>query len=99
MLELLGFPVPFFVATFLGMRAGARNPQSVAEFCNETVIALAWAVASIFLWHCLWITSLMPGPWQSTITSGGLWTLGTGVIWLPTLMITNVVRALYARRP
>ena len=53
MLELLGFPVPFFVATFLGMRAGARNPQSVAEFCNETVIALAWAVASIFLWHCL----------------------------------------------
>ena len=98
MLELLGFPVPFFVATFLGMRAGARDPQSGPEFCNETVIALAWAVALIFLWHCLWITSLMPGPWQSTITSGALWTLGTGVIWLPTLMITYVVRALYARR-
>ena len=48
MLELLGFPVPFFVATFLGMRAGARDPQSVAEFCNETVIALAWAVAVNF---------------------------------------------------
>lgn len=98
MISLLAFPLPLLIALALGRRAGLRDPQGVKEFWREAFIFLTWASVLIFLWHCLWITSLLEAPWQGTIMSGAVWTLGTGAIWLPVLMISYVFYALQARR-
>jgi len=52
----------------------------------------------VFLWHCLWITSTIPAPWQDTALSGVIWTVGTGAVWVPALMICYVITALKIRR-
>jgi len=98
MIPLLAFPLPLLIALILGRRAGMRDPRGVAEFWREGAVALAWASVTIFLWHCLWITSLLPAPWQDTLVSGAMWSLGTGAVWGPFLMTCYVICALKARR-
>lgn len=98
MIPFLAFSVPLITALTLGLRAGKRDPQSIRDFWVLAAWAVAWAVGIIFLWHCLWITSALPAPWFDTVKSGFYWTLGTGAIWLPVLMITFVLRAMKARR-
>jgi hypothetical protein len=98
MIFLLSLSFPVLAALFLGRRAGRRDPQGIGEFWQEAAVALAWAVLVVFLWHCLWITSTIPAPWQDTALSGVIWTVGTGAVWVPALMICYVSTALKIRR-
>jgi len=94
----LAFPVPIVLAVLLGLWAGRSDPQTPRDFWIAAAWAVAWQVAAVFLWHALWVTSLLPASWLDTFISAGSWTLGTGLIWLPLLMITIVLRAMKARR-
>ena len=58
MVFLFALPFPVLVALYLGLRAGRRDPQGFREFWREVAVAVAWALSVVFLWHCLWITSL-----------------------------------------
>ena len=98
MIFLLSLSFPVLAALFLGRRAGRRDPQGIGEFWQEAAVALAWAFVVVFLWHCLWITSLIPAPWQATTLAGVIWTVATGAVWLPALMICYVITALRIRR-
>ena len=98
MIFLFALPFPVLVALYLGWRAGRRDPQGFREFWTHAAAALAWVFAVVFLWHCLWITSLIPAPWQETALSGAIWTLGTGAVWVPILMIFYVITALKIQR-
>ena len=98
MIFLFALPFPVLVALYLGWRAGRRDPQGFREFWTHAAAALAWGFAVVFLWHCLWITSLIPASWQETALSGAIWTLGTGAVWVPILMIFYVITALKIQR-
>ncbi|MDC1521192.1 hypothetical protein N8446_02645 [Planktomarina temperata] len=98
MIFLLSLSFPVLAALFLGRRAGRRDPQGIGEFWQEAAVALAWAFVVVFLWHCLGITSLIPAPWQATTFAGVIWTVATGAVWLPALMICYVITALRIRR-
>lgn len=98
MIFLFALPFPVLVALYLGWRAGRRDPQGFREFWTHAAAALAWGFAVVFLWHCLWITSLIPAPWQETALSGAIWTVGTGAVWVPILMIFYVITALKIQR-
>ena len=97
MVFLFALPFPVLVALYLGFRAGRRDPQGFREFWQEMAVAAAWAFSVVFLWHCLWITSLVPAPWQETAVSGAIWTAATGAVWLPVLVICYVITALKIR--
>ena len=97
MIFLLSLSFPVLAALFLGRRAGRRDPQGIGGFWQEAAVALAWAVVVVFLWHCLWITSLVPARWQETALSGAIWTAATGAVWLPVLVICYVITALKIR--
>ncbi|MBL6850129.1 MAG: hypothetical protein ISQ81_08115, partial [Planktomarina temperata] len=43
-------------------------------------------------------TSTIPAPWQDTALSGVIWTVGTGAVWVPALMICYISTALKIRR-
>ncbi len=94
----LAFPVPLAVAVVLGLRAGRAHLATPKAFGVAAAWAVAWAVAWVFLWHALWLTSVLPAPWSDTVQSAFSWTVGTGALWLPVLVITLVLRALKTRR-
>ncbi|MEM6306501.1 MAG: hypothetical protein AAF701_00780 [Pseudomonadota bacterium] len=98
MLFLLAFPIPLILAILLGLRAGRTDPQTPRDFAITGGYYLLWAIALVFTWHALWITSLIPAPWTDTVRSAGQWVLGTATIWGPVYGITYVTRALKARR-
>ena len=98
MIPLLALPLPLLIAVFSGCRAGLRDPQGAGEFWREGAVALAWASVSIFLWHCLWITSILPATWQDTLVSGAIWTVKTSAVWAPLLVIFYVLYAIKAQR-
>jgi hypothetical protein len=98
MIPLLALPLPLLIAVISGCRAGLRDPQGAGEFWREGAVALAWASVSIFLWHCLWITSILPAPWQDTLVSGAIWTVKTSAVWAPLLVIFYVLYAIKAQR-
>ncbi|MEO0358851.1 MAG: hypothetical protein AAF386_11275 [Pseudomonadota bacterium] len=98
LLAALSFPVPILVAILFGWRAGSTNPQSPEEFLRAGAFYLAWLLSLVFLWHALWLTSLVPAQWQDTLRAGTSWTLGTGAIWLPIFVIVYVMRAMRERR-
>lgn len=97
MIAVWGFSVPILAAILIGLWAGRTDPQTPSEFGVTAVWAIVWVAGITLLWQALWISALLPAPWYDTLTSAFYWTLGTGTIWLPVLMISFVARAL-ARR-
>lgn len=95
---LLSFPIPIFIAVLLGWRAGRTDPQSAGEFVRAGLFYCTWALMLIFMWHGLWIVTLVPAHWQDTARSATNWTIGTGAIWLPVYGITYVWKALRTRK-
>lgn len=98
LLFALAFPVPLLIAVFHGYRGGRSDPQTIREFAIRAGFEVAWSTVLIFLYHALWIATIVPAHWHDTARSALSWTLGTGAIWLPLLMITFVLRAMKARR-
>ncbi len=98
MIPILSFGMPVLIAIFFGWRAGRDDPQTRREFVISAGWALAWCAAAVFLWHALWVSAMVPGPWTATVRSCFMLTGLTALLWLPLLMISYVARALKARR-
>ncbi|MGB1235978.1 MAG: hypothetical protein ACPG5U_09605 [Planktomarina sp.] len=97
MLLILGFPIPILIAIFFGLRGGRSDPQTMMDFGKSLGFVFAWALTMIFLYHAFWIATVVPSGWVDNVRSATSWTLGTGAVWLPALVITYVLRAMKAR--
>lgn len=95
---LLTFVPSLIVALLLGWRGGKSDPQTPKDFLRSAAYYVAWCIMLVFVWHALWITSLVPSVWQDTVRSAFNATVFSAVIWVPALMITYVLSALRARR-
>lgn len=90
---LFAFLAPLIFAVLIGWRGGRDGPTTSREFLISAGWALAWGAAVIFLWHAIWLFSLSGARWGRIAADAGYWTLLSGALWLPVLMIAYVIRA------
>ena len=88
-----GFLVPLVASIAIGWRGGNDAPISAPEFAKSAGFAIVWGAAVVFLRHAIWVFSMFGQRLATLALDAGYWTLLSGTIWLPALMIAYVIRA------
>ena len=99
-LALLSWIIPALIGIasgYLQARAPATTP---ADFGKDFVYMLMMAAPVIFIFHMLWLASVMMA--DGGVTSLGrwawYWSWLTALIWVPCMVISYIIRAMRARR-
>ena len=98
-LAIISWTVPMVVAITVGLRRGRRPAHSPSEFSMDVAYMLMSAGPIVFIFHMLWLGSLM-------MQDGGVaelgrwswyWTWLTGLAWVPLMIISYIVKAMRSR--
>lgn len=84
---------PVGLALWIGWSRGHDGPTTPGEFARSLGFAFAWAIAVIFLWQALWMFSVGTAGLAIVAQDAGFWTLVSGVIWAPLMVIAYIIRA------
>lgn len=84
---------PLAIGGLCGWRGGYDGPRTPGAFLKSCGFAIAWSAALVFVWHVLWLASASDAGMAGVAVEGGFWTLVSGLLWLPVLVVLYILRA------
>lgn len=85
---------PLILGAVIGWSSGKSPPETSGQALAGIGKALGWSFASVFVFELAWVGMLDGfGLWSPFV-----WTVVTGMYWLPVTVIAYILRAAWERR-